>query len=175
MLHGQHSDPDRLTEIIHEKLRPFIEAHDQKRADFYKQLGTLVKDAIELDFVASSSLWDMRIEMRDPETGKAFGFPYQKKSRYMHEQTAFSVTAPPKEGESVDFVFSPMLRIFGENASVHWNDPYRDLYSAYHVKNYSLEDVISPLIVVVDQFTDETDDEAEEVGDERPYGQGADD
>ncbi|CAI6091911.1 unnamed protein product [Clonostachys chloroleuca] len=119
---GPHTSVERLEKLILDeflpmmKLRihpenqepdPDIDPETGLHSDLDKYLPRVARTAVEVDLWILASGKNVRVDFRDPETGKVSGFPY--KPDYMFPQNSLIRTsARPITGAPVDLVVEPL-------------------------------------------------------------------
>lgn len=161
--HGYHSDPKRLEDIIRRRLGSMITTSDQKRSLVARVLSTLATAAIKADFQILSSLWDIRIEMADPETAKTDGFVFDNTSPYMDAVKDFSGGRPEEHGPEayrrVAFVSEPLVRVWGDEAGQFGDNQVVDLLSGFYVNHYHSHSVKRKMKVVLGPYEEPPEEE----------------
>jgi hypothetical protein len=161
--HGFHSDPRRLEDIIRRRLGSMITTSDKKRSSVARALSALATAAIKSDFQILSSLWDIRIEMVDPETAKTDGFVFDDTSPYMDAVKVWSEGRPkehgPKAYRRVAFVSEPLVRIWGDEAGQFGGNDVVDLLSGFYVNHYHSHSVKRKMKVVLGPYEEPPQEE----------------
>jgi hypothetical protein len=200
MLHGPHTYPDRLCNILLDTIRPFMQDHlhegdeqldsDEEpltdsesnssdspnapnpsgpptRPASYRKYRSFVDPqmredvrkicelAVKVDAAMLSSPLNIKMDMDDPATGQAHGFPF---TGTLMKQKTFGVPRPHKrdavEGKSVDYVLSPALRMWGRD----WGTAGFYELNGVKFRTTRLLDSLEwqiPMVAVVDQFPDQ--------------------
>ena len=162
--HGYHSDPKRLEDVIRRRLGSMITTSEKRRSSVARALSTLAAAAIEADFQILSSLWDIRIEMVDPETAKTDSFVFDDTSPYMDAIKVFRAGRTEKHGPEayrrVAFVSEPLVRIWGDEAGkFDNNDHVANLLSGFYVNHYHSQSIDRKMKVVLGPYEEPPQEE----------------
>ncbi|CAH0050926.1 unnamed protein product [Clonostachys solani] len=174
MRFGPHSSAERLEKVILDEILPVmklrnhpenqVELSDSEsgsepdidpktglHSELDKLLSRVARTAVELDLWILASGKNVRVDFRDPETGNVSGFPY-KPDYMIPENNLIRTSAQPAVGAPVDLVVEPLLRSFGERATISCKQPgfvdfYRSAFGNHHKRTGT-----SKMWVVVDHF-----------------------
>ncbi|CAG9951828.1 unnamed protein product, partial [Clonostachys rosea f. rosea IK726] len=174
MRFGPHTSVERLEKVILDEFLPMmklrnhpenqIELTDSESASepdidpetgLYSKVNELLskvtQTAVDMDLWILASGKNVRVDFRDPETGKVSGFPYKPDSM-SPLNNLIRTSARPAIGAPVDLVVEPLLRSFGERATISCEKPgFVDFYpSAFGMHHKCTE--MSKMWVVVDHF-----------------------
>ncbi|CAG9972582.1 unnamed protein product [Clonostachys byssicola] len=132
---------------------PDIDPETGFHCDLDEYLSRVAQTAVEVDLWMLASGKNVKVEFQDPETGKVSGIPYKPDYMYMVPQNSLIRAAThPVIGAPVDLVVEPLLRSFGERATISCEKPgFVDFYpSAFGMHHKCTE--MSQMWVVVDHF-----------------------
>jgi hypothetical protein len=113
-LYGEHSDRQRLIDMMKEDLLPFIQAATQQIECSNGMLEHIARCAVRVDLFVVSSRHDIRIDMCDQKTKKNCGFVLDSTDPTMEDCTPnFFAPSDGPSVSSVDLINSPRIRVFG--------------------------------------------------------------
>ncbi|KAK7421379.1 hypothetical protein QQX98_002273 [Neonectria punicea] len=147
MLHGPHTDPERLKRIIKDEVGQLIQVDRAGSERVYDTLDELVETAVTLDFLVEVVKKNISFEMHHPETRELSGFIYKEGDARMEVQLSDPDLV---DGRPVDFIRRPAMRQYGKVRSETVplfgiaNHPGEFLYKDYHQCTESC-----PMVVVV--------------------------
>lgn len=127
-------DPKHIVSFITEELGPFFAPEPWEEARFRALLDQIAAEAITADrmFQISPLKWEFRFT--DPETGKAFGFPYRSRNKVprhhddeMMLQMAHSSHNEFSIGLPVDRVVRPLVRCTSPSSTRYGNTVFFDV------------------------------------------------
>jgi hypothetical protein len=112
-LHGEHSDPTRLRNIILGELQPFIDLRKDPWPDAGRMFDYIISLALRLDLLMESSHYVIRVSMRDPVTQKRWGFPLDADQNIMRHNGRYLWPYENPRDILVDIVYEPSIQLNG--------------------------------------------------------------
>jgi hypothetical protein len=113
-VYGEHSDRQRLKDIIYSELGAFFRANDASPSKTEALIDEVVRCALRLDLYIISTQHDVKLDLYDPKTGKAYGFAFDPETMVGRSD---ALVLPWKEnqdeGKHVEIVWKPGYRIYG--------------------------------------------------------------
>jgi hypothetical protein len=153
-LYGEHSDTQRLIDMMKEDLFPFIQSATQPSDRSNNMLEHIARCAVRVDLLVVSSHYDIQIDMCDPKTKKNCGFVLDNTDPLIEYCPPKFIFPSDKSSDfSVDLILSPRIRMFGrldatsQNSTrvvnrnhLQWCEPLKVICNAFPVVRFCLRE-----------------------------------
>jgi hypothetical protein len=112
-IHGEHSDRQRLKDIIRGELDAFFHTGEVSQSETDARHGELVRCALRLDLYIISTQYNVKLGLHDPKTGKAHGFAFDPETMESQNDTMLHPWKEIQDDKTMEIVWKPRISVYG--------------------------------------------------------------